>query len=105
MRARTLISFIRRRYVYCLCLTVFLSSNLRTPHASRIGRLFVLRSWYVEHHNFTYGSPHNVPEVIGHYTQMVWASTHKVGCAVTKCAHGGPRNKPFFNYVCDYCPA
>lgn len=64
----------------------------------------MLRSWYVEHQNFTYGSPHNDPTLVGHYTQMVWAATHKVGCAVTKCARGGPRGKPFYNYVCDYCP-
>lgn len=35
---------------------------------------------------------------------MVWAASHKVGCGLSKCARGGPRNKPFFNYVCNYCP-
>lgn len=38
------------------------------------------------------------------FSQMVWASSHKVGCGLSKCARGGPRNKPFFNYVCNYCP-
>lgn len=35
---------------------------------------------------------------------MIWASSHKLGCGLAKCARGGPRNKPFFNYVCNYCP-
>lgn len=35
---------------------------------------------------------------------MVWAATHRVGCGLTKCSSGGPNNKPFYNYVCNYCP-
>lgn len=67
--------------------------------------MYVTHEWYSEYQNHTFGSPRNDISVVGHYTQMVWASTHKVGCAITKCPSGGPRGKPFYNYVCNYCPA
>ncbi|XP_039433109.1 cysteine-rich venom protein-like isoform X2 [Culex pipiens pallens] len=66
--------------------------------------LFALRTWFLERQNFTYASPKNDLVAVGHYTQMVWAATHKVGCGLAKCARGGPRGKPYFNYVCNYCP-
>lgn len=67
-------------------------------------RLFAMQTWFIERHNFTYGSDRNFLHVIGHYTQMVNAATHKVGCGLTRCKSGGPRGKPFYNYVCNYCP-
>lgn len=36
-------------------------------------RLFALRTWFLERNNFTYASHRNDLNVIGHYTQMVWA--------------------------------
>ncbi|XP_053665357.1 cysteine-rich venom protein-like [Anopheles marshallii] len=70
----------------------------------RVPWMFALRTWFLERQNFTYGSSRNVLDIVGHYTQMVWAATHKVGCGLTKCPKGGPRGKPFYNYVCNYCP-
>lgn len=67
-------------------------------------RLFVLKTWFAEKDNFTYGGQNNELEDIGHYTQMVWASTHKLGCAFKKCKTGGPKNKLYYSYVCNYCP-
>ncbi|XP_040908517.1 R3H domain containing-like [Toxotes jaculatrix] len=41
-------------------------------------------SWYDERHHFSY--PNRCSgSVCSHYTQMVWASTNRVGCAVRKC--------------------
>ncbi|KAI5633984.1 leucine rich repeat domain-containing protein [Phthorimaea operculella] len=62
-----------------------------------------IESWFSEHVNFTYGSPNNVFPDIGHYTSMVWATSHQVGCGVAFCK-GGPW-KQFYNYVCHYCPS
>ncbi|KAJ9589226.1 hypothetical protein L9F63_027989 [Diploptera punctata] len=65
---------------------------------------FAIKTWFLERHDFTYGSSYNNLYAVGHYTQMVWATTHKVGCGFHRCQHGGPKGKPYYNYVCNYCP-
>ncbi|CAG5037258.1 unnamed protein product, partial [Parnassius apollo] len=63
---------------------------------------FALKTWFLEYQNFTYGlQVHNL-KTIGHYTQMVWATSHKIGCGLAHCP-GGPWGH-FYNYVCHYCP-
>ncbi|KAH9361923.1 hypothetical protein HPB48_003668 [Haemaphysalis longicornis] len=37
------------------------------------------------------------------FLQMVWYSSHKVGCGFHYCGQDVV-NKPFYNYVCNYCP-
>ncbi|CAG2060094.1 unnamed protein product [Timema podura] len=69
-----------------------------------VTRFFAIKTWFLERLNFTYGANHNDLEVVGHYTQLVWASSHRVGCGFAKCHRGGARGKPFYNYVCNYCP-
>ncbi|XP_046581659.1 cysteine-rich venom protein kaouthin-2-like [Haliotis rubra] len=54
--------------------------------------------WYEEEKDFTYGGPGNVFGNIGHYTQVVWADTQKIGCGYTMCD-----SSKF--YVCNYGPA
>uniref|UniRef100_A0A4Q8K1D9 U86-Liphistoxin-Lth1a_1 n=1 Tax=Liphistius thaleban TaxID=1905330 RepID=A0A4Q8K1D9_9ARAC len=72
-------------------------SNVQVPW------MFVVKAWFMEHLDFSYGSLNNTPEVIGHYTQMVWYNSHKVGCGFHYCVQGVVK-KPFYNYVCNYCP-
>uniref|UniRef100_A0A665TQ40 SCP domain-containing protein n=1 Tax=Echeneis naucrates TaxID=173247 RepID=A0A665TQ40_ECHNA len=46
----------------------------------------LVRSWYDERQHFSY--PNRCSgSVCSHYTQMVWASTNRVGCAVRKCSN------------------
>uniref|UniRef100_A0A3Q2V873 R3H domain containing-like n=1 Tax=Haplochromis burtoni TaxID=8153 RepID=A0A3Q2V873_HAPBU len=46
----------------------------------------LVRSWNDERHHFSY--PNRCSgSVCSHYTQMVWASTNRVGCAVRKCSN------------------
>uniref|UniRef100_A0AAZ1X6V2 SCP domain-containing protein n=1 Tax=Oreochromis aureus TaxID=47969 RepID=A0AAZ1X6V2_OREAU len=46
----------------------------------------LVRSWNDERHHFSY--PNRCSgSVCSHYTQMVWASTSRVGCAVRKCSN------------------
>ena len=42
---------------------------------------------------------------VGHYTQLVWSSSHKVGCGFSKCV--GSKSSPwkkYYAYICNYCP-
>lgn len=42
----------------------------------------------------------------GHYTQIVWRATQRVGCAHERCTRGGPfGNRPWWLVVCRYEPA
>ncbi|KAK9870430.1 hypothetical protein WA026_008000 [Henosepilachna vigintioctopunctata] len=66
--------------------------------------LFAIRTWFLEKDNFIYGGKNNLKD-IGHYTQMVWASTHQVGCGISKCLSkvNGTFVK-YYSYICNYCP-
>jgi pathogenesis-related protein 1 len=57
-------------------------------------------SWVAELNSYDYAK-NSCSGVCGHYTQVVWKTTTKVGCAIYKCAglkYGG-------TLVCDYSPA
>ncbi|KFO30390.1 Cysteine-rich secretory protein 2 [Fukomys damarensis] len=62
-----------------------------------------IQLWYDEEENFIFNvGPKTPSAVIGHYTQVVWYSSSRVGCGIAHC----PRN-PVLKYymVCQYCPA
>lgn len=67
---------------------------------------FAIRMWYDEHKLYKYGNDklknfHG----IGHYTQVVWATTHLVGCGVNHCTNSkGPLGRDYTIYVCNYAP-
>jgi pathogenesis-related protein 1 len=56
----------------------------------------VVSAWAGESRNYDYPS-NQCRAVCGHYTQLIWAGTKEVGCAV---ARGGSREV----WVCDYNP-
>ncbi|XP_050721126.1 cysteine-rich secretory protein 2-like [Eriocheir sinensis] len=62
---------------------------------------FAVKTWWLEKDHFTFNGANDL-KVVGHYTQLVWHSSHQLGCGLAHCAHAKPR--PFFNYVCNYCP-
>ncbi|XP_068179167.1 cysteine-rich venom protein isoform X3 [Antennarius striatus] len=66
-------------------------SSKRTPWTDAIA------AWHSEVASFTYpvGSANGRPT--GHYTQVIWNSSYKVGCGVTFC----PDEKVYF-YACHY---
>nr|Q2XXQ5.1 RecName: Full=Cysteine-rich venom protein DIS2; Short=CRVP; AltName: Full=Cysteine-rich secretory protein DIS2; Short=CRISP-DIS2; Flags: Precursor [Dispholidus typus]AAZ75596.1 CRISP-DIS2 [Dispholidus typus] len=62
----------------------------------------IIKLWHDEYKNFIYGVGANPPgSVIGHYTQIVWYKSYRVGCAASYC----PSSSYNYFYVCQYCPA
>nr|XP_019590155.1 PREDICTED: cysteine-rich secretory protein 2-like [Rhinolophus sinicus] len=61
----------------------------------------VVQSLYDEVKDFRYGiGSVRTNAKIGHYTQLVWATSHQLGCAFAYCPHMNLR----YYYVCHYCP-
>lgn len=54
--------------------------------------------WYAEGTKYNYSDPHFSGET-GHFTQMVWKSSQKLGCAHGQCANNGP-----LLVFCEYDP-
>ncbi|CAL8369981.1 unnamed protein product [Lota lota] len=66
-----------------------------------------LEKWFMEHLNYNYDN-NSCPEdkMCGHYTQMVWSDSHRVGCEVHSCdVMQGLEIGPSQFLVCNYYPA
>ncbi|XP_043572711.1 peptidase inhibitor 16-like [Chiloscyllium plagiosum] len=65
-----------------------------------------VEDWYLEIFDYTYENMSCTPgKMCGHYTQVVWATTNKVGCASYFCDHlQGLENKNLSILVCNYAP-
>ncbi|XP_026523495.1 GLIPR1-like protein 1 [Notechis scutatus] len=50
-------------------------------------------------------STHQCTKVCGHYTQVVWATSYKVGCAAVYCRYMDGKEKNNNIVVCNYAPA
>ncbi|VDM30863.1 unnamed protein product [Hydatigera taeniaeformis] len=63
--------------------------------------------WWEEVKDYTYDTNTCAPgKACGHYTQMVWATSAEVGCAVQRCDNVKPDwPKPVFLMACQYKPA
>lgn len=57
--------------------------------------------WEREEVDFTYPDQCAAGQVCGHYTQMVWSTTTKLGCAIGTC----PDHRFGNVVVCNYAPA
>ncbi|XP_014859073.1 PREDICTED: glioma pathogenesis-related protein 1 isoform X2 [Poecilia mexicana] len=64
-----------------------------------------VQSWVDEVQDYSY-EENNCTAVCGHYTQVVWARSYKVGCAVVHCPHGVKNfdQSPGAIFVCNYAP-
>ncbi|XP_030070549.1 GLIPR1-like protein 1 [Microcaecilia unicolor] len=62
--------------------------------------------WHSEVQYYTYET-RKCTDMCGHYTQVVWADSYKVGCAARQCPEieGYPRAKNWAIVVCNYGPA
>ncbi|MBL9002923.1 MAG: Fis family transcriptional regulator [Myxococcales bacterium] len=67
----------------------------------------VVDNWVSEKANYNYAA-NTCSKVCGHYTQVVWRSSLRLGCAAKQCTTGSPFGS--FNggkwtfWVCDYDP-
>lgn len=69
-----------------------------------------IKLWVDEKQHYDFSSKYCRPgKICGHYTQVVWASSHKVGCAAQLCPNGVKHtnfaDKAGVIFVCNYAPA
>ncbi|XP_055047255.2 GLIPR1-like protein 1 [Misgurnus anguillicaudatus] len=65
-----------------------------------------IQSWVNEDQYYNYKS-NGCSKVCGHYTQVVWADSYKVGCAAQACQNGVAEfsSAPGIIFVCNYATA
>lgn len=61
-----------------------------------------IHAWYAERKNYSYANP-GFSYQTGHFTQLVWKSTRKLGCGYASC--NGKNGTPGNYLVCEYSPA
>ncbi|XP_063178976.1 glioma pathogenesis-related protein 1 isoform X2 [Chroicocephalus ridibundus] len=79
--------------------------NLWTGTVSIFTVQGAIATWYNEVSDYNYAT-NNCRKTCGHYTQIVWATSYKVGCAVHFCptvAYSHVTNAAHF--ICNYGPA
>ncbi|XP_033987452.1 glioma pathogenesis-related protein 1-like isoform X1 [Trematomus bernacchii] len=73
--------------------------------ASHFNVTTAIKSWVDEVHKYDFDQ-NRCSGVCGHYTQVVWASSYKVGCAVQLCPNGVERtsfaSREGAIFVCNY---
>jgi uncharacterized protein YkwD len=73
--------------------------NLATGYPSAT---IAVNFWYGEHTQYFYSRP-GFSMRTGHFTQMIWKATQKIGCAYVGC--NGKNGTPGKFLVCEYGPA
>jgi hypothetical protein len=65
-----------------------------------------VESWVAERKNYTIADNRCAAGTMcGHYTQVIWRETRRVGCGVAACTSGSPFNgRPWTLVVCNYEP-
>lgn len=58
-------------------------------------------AWYDENKKYSYDHP-GFSMQTGHFTQVVWKASQKLGCAVADC--NGRNGTPGYFWVCEYSP-
>ncbi|XP_072553188.1 peptidase inhibitor R3HDML [Salminus brasiliensis] len=64
----------------------YMGQNLSISSGRYRSVIELVRSWHDEKHSFSYPN-RCTGSVCSHYTQMVWASTNRIGCAINRCSN------------------
>ena len=75
-----------------------LGENVYRAHGSAVGATEVIQAWGAEKADYRQHRCRG-GQVCGSYTQVVWKTSTRVGCAVSRCAKGDQI------WVCHYFPA
>ncbi|NXL89622.1 GLIP1 protein, partial [Alectura lathami] len=80
--------------------------NIWTGTATIFSVHAALSDWFNEVSSYDFNT-RGCTGICGHYTQVVWATSYKVGCAVHFChtVQNFPRLVNAAHFVCDYGPA
>ncbi|XP_069760421.1 glioma pathogenesis-related protein 1-like [Narcine bancroftii] len=82
-----------------------IGENIFVKTGSTLNVPAAIKMWYDEVKHYGYDSQ-TCSAVCGHYTQLVWASSYKVGCAAQTCPQGITdfSSAPSIIFICDYGP-
>mmetsp|Transcript_65307 Transcript_65307/g.120304 ORF Transcript_65307/g.120304 Transcript_65307/m.120304 type:complete len:341 (-) Transcript_65307:38-1060(-) len=84
--------------------TMGYGENLWTAYGVSLDPTKPVKDWYDEIKDYDFNNP-GFSSATGHFTQVVWKSTTKVGCAVTKCSTlKGLGWSDAWMFVCEYSP-
>ena len=86
---------------------IYIAGSTTTPVS--ITGTDAVDNWFAESANYTYSTNSCAAgDSCGHFTQLAWRTTARVGCAVQQCTTNSPFGQSFPDYalvVCDYTPA
>lgn len=79
---------------------LYASTSVDTPTA-------IVEAWESEKKDYTLAT-NRCTAVCGHYTQVVWRSSVRIGCSTTRCTINNPlstnRMSPWYLTACNYAP-
>ncbi|XP_067651866.1 GLIPR1-like protein 1 [Haliotis asinina] len=76
--------------------------HIKAPYYDEVS---TVTSWYNEVSDYTYSS-NSCSRVCGHYTQVVWATSYKIGCGIKFCSTIEKTSiTNGYVVVCNYLPA
>ncbi|XP_053111752.1 glioma pathogenesis-related protein 1-like [Hemicordylus capensis] len=77
--------------------------NIWTGSLSLFNVTAALTHWHNEVQSYNYNT-RDCSNVCGHYTQMVWAESYKIGCAVHFCLNVQGFGPNAAHFICNYGP-
>ena len=78
--------------------TGYVGENIYASSGSSVTPQAAMNSWMSEASSYDYTT--NNISVAGHYTQIVWRASVRIGCAIVNCSNYTYRN----TILCDYAP-